>query len=180
MFALRSPSSLWVWILLAFMASGLFAQPSEDSIFGEEIEVRVVNLEVVVTDRQGIRVPGLTQDDFYLEVDGKKLPIDFFSEIADGRRVETVGTLDAPASGTSQLNPTGAAPGEEVGTSYLVFVDNVFSPRVRDRNQVLDGIREQLTDLGPQDRVALVSFNGRKLNLHSGWSNSAFRVGLRV
>lgn len=168
----RHPFRFWIWILLVLMASSLAAQPQDDSIFGEEIEVRVVNLEVVVTDRQGTRVPGLTADDFYLEVDGQTLPVDFFSEIADGRRVETVGTLDAPEPSPSGLNPTGVAPGEEVGTSYLVFVDNVFSPRQRDRNQVLDGIRGQLTNLGPEDRVALVSFNGRQLNMHSGWSNS--------
>ncbi|MFL6236820.1 MAG: hypothetical protein ACJ76N_27060, partial [Thermoanaerobaculia bacterium] len=41
------------------------------SVFGEQIEVRVVNVEAVVTDRQGNRVTGLKPGDFRLEVDGR-------------------------------------------------------------------------------------------------------------
>jgi hypothetical protein len=50
---------------LLVLAAGLAATPSPapeglpGSPFGEEIDVRVVNLEVVVTDRKGERVSGL-------------------------------------------------------------------------------------------------------------------------
>ena len=43
------------------------------STFGETIDVRVVNVEAVVTDRGGTRVFGLTPDDFLLLVDGDPL-----------------------------------------------------------------------------------------------------------
>lgn len=153
---------------LGLSASHLSAQPDPGNLFGEEIQVRVVNLEVVVTDRQGQRVHGLTADDFRLRVDGQDMPIDFFSEIADGLRVETVDTLTEP--GTENLNPTGVAPGEPVGLSYLVFIDH--SSLARNRQQVLEGIRQQITRFGPMDRMAIVSFRGRKLKILSPWSQS--------
>src|SRR5215212_6056631 len=53
-------------------------------VFGEVLDVRVVNVEVVVTDKQGERVRGLGSKDFRLEVDGKEVPIDYFSEIVGG------------------------------------------------------------------------------------------------
>lgn len=158
--------------ILAFVPPSM-AQPEPDSIFGEKVEVRVVNLEVVVTDKQGNRVSDLTADDFQLKVDGESLPIDFFSEIADGYRAESVA---APAAQPQNINPTGVEPGKAVGTSFLVFVDNFFSLRARDRNQVLEGIADQIPRLGPEDRMALVSFDGRKLNMLSPWTQSPSKL----
>ncbi len=172
-FKLAMGSSLMM-LALAMLPPNIQAQP--ESIFGEQIEVRVVNLEVVVTDRQGNRVSGLTADDFSLKVDGDNLPIDFFSEIAEGQRLETVATLESQPQAKTSLNPTGAAPGESIGTSYLVFIDNFFAPRARDRNQVLEGIAEEIPRLGPRDKMAVVSFNGRKLNMLSPWTNSGSQL----
>lgn len=154
---------------------------SPTSVFGERVEVRVVNLEVVVTDRDGNRVSGLTADDFRLRVDGDEMPIGFFSEISEGQRkavstpggaAEGGGTAEEAAGDGTIANPTGAAPGETVGTSYLVFIDNYFVPLARDRNQVLDALSQQLAELGPKDRMALVAFNGRKLQMLSTWTRS--------
>ena len=143
------------------------AQP--ESVFGERIEVRVVNLEVVVEDKDGNRVNNLRPEDFRLRVDRKDVPISFFSEIAEGRRAsEAVATMEAPTS----ANPTGAEPGEAVGTSYLVFVDHFFTQRARDLSAVLDGISEEVGRLGPRDSMAMVAFNGRKLQLLSNWTRS--------
>ena len=46
----------------------------------EVMEVSIVNLEVVVTDRQGNRVQGLTKDDFEIRESGKPQPITNFAE----------------------------------------------------------------------------------------------------
>jgi len=46
------------------------------TIFGETIDVRVVNVEVVVTDGSGNRVNGLKPADFHLKVDGKEVTPD--------------------------------------------------------------------------------------------------------
>src|SRR5258707_15312867 len=51
------------------------------SVFGEQIDVRVANVEVVVPDKQGNRVAGFTPEDFRLKVDGKAVPFEFFNEV---------------------------------------------------------------------------------------------------
>jgi VWFA-related protein len=130
----------------------------------ESIDVRVVNLEAVVTD-DGIPVRGLGAGDFRLEVDGEEMPIEFFSEVRGGVAV-------AAGGGTTDLRaiPT-VAPGEPVGTSYLVFVDNYF-PIAQDRDRVLEALRSQLGNLRPEDRMAIVAYGGNRLEMLSTWTNS--------
>ena len=154
-------------ILISLTAFGLAlsapGQPDEESVFGEVIDVRVVNVEVVATDRQGNRIPGLTPEDFRLIVDGKDVPIEFFTEVREGAAVKT------PAAGAPAA--PGLTEGEPVGTSYLVFVDDFF-PLARDRNRVLRSLEESVSLLGENDRMAVVAFNGRRLEMLSTWTES--------
>jgi VWFA-related protein len=129
--------------------------------FGEEIDVRVVNVEAVVTDRAGQRVNDLKPEDFRLRVDGKEVPIGFFSEVREGRSV-----------GSTAAGPGGAAPGEPVSTGYLVFIDDYFSTASR-RNEVLESLKKDLDRLGPKDKMAVVAFDGARLAALSDWTSSA-------
>jgi VWFA-related protein len=136
-------------------------------IFGETIEVRVVNVEAVVTDKRGNRVPDLKPQDFRLKVDGKPIKIDYFNEVRGGQTI-------APEPGAAATIPglPDLAPGSPVGTSYLVFIDDFFSLAPR-RDEVLRSLRDDLSRLGPEDRMALVAFDGKRLNLLSSWSSSS-------
>ncbi|MDH3744905.1 MAG: VWA domain-containing protein [Acidobacteriota bacterium] len=139
-------------------------------IFGEILDVRVVNIEVVVTDRSGIPVRGLSADDFRLLVDGREVPVDYFSEIRGGV------VMDEEAGGAELLPGVPAlGPGKAVGTSYLVFVDDFFS-LATDRDRVLDTMIEDLPLLAPEDRMAVVAFDGSDLEMLSTWSQSAERL----
>jgi len=150
--------------------------PESAPIFGEEIDVRVVNVEVVVTDRQGNRVTGLSPGDFHLRVDGRDVPIQYFSEVHEGQAVPPGSTETAAAGAGQPAEPPSLTAGKAVGTSYLVFVDDFFSNAAQ-RNVVLGSIREQLTRLGPDDRMAIVAYDGRKLSMLSSWSNSPRELG---
>ena len=124
------------------------------SIFGETVEVRVINVEVVVTDKQGLPVTGLQAGDFALKVDGEEVPIQYFTEVRGGDAIE--GPADEPViADVPQL-----APGSPVGTSYLVFIDD-FYPLPRDRDHVLEKVSADLARLRPEDRMAVVAWNGR-------------------
>ena len=133
-------------------------------VFGEVLDVRVVNVEVVVTDKDGERVRGLGAKDFRLKVDGQEVPIDFFSEILGGsvvaRQNADDGTKEVPA----------LAPGQPVGTSYLVFIDDFFSI-ARDRDRVLERLEEQAKAMQPEDRMAVVAFDGQELTMLTTWTN---------
>lgn len=171
----RSPrflilASLALAALLALPALPVSAQQASEEagqapVFGETIDVRVVNVEVVVTDRDGNRVAGLGPDDLRLYVDGGEVPIAYFTEIRGGDAV-------APAAGADAVPGLPAlAPGEPVGTSYLVFIDDYF-PIQRDRNRVLQALADDLPNLGPGDRMAVVAFDGREIEMLSSWTSS--------
>ncbi len=155
-----STSVLATLLLLPLPAS---AQDST-ATFGETVDVRVVNVEAVVTDRDGTRVLGLTPDDFRLLVDGEEVPIGFFTEFRGGTALRDVGASPwdvAPISGV-----------QAEGTSYLVFVDDFFSVRV-DRNRVLRALGDELAFLGPRDRMAIVAWDGARAQMLSTWSSDA-------
>ena len=152
-----------LFTLTAPLAS-LSAQEGEPTIFSDVVEVRVVNLEAVVTDRSGNRVTGLSAADFKLTVDGNQVPIEYFSEIQGGLVVDS-----GPAAGGGLPS---LVPGQPVSTSYLVFVDDFF-PIERDRNRVIQSLISELPLLNPEDRMAIVAYDGKRLSMLTSWSQSS-------
>ena len=167
------PAAAALWLLAALPVAGQ-EQPLPD-LFSDVIDVRVVNVEAVVTDRKGNRVRGLTANDFELLVDGEPAPIAYFTEIDEG----TVRAAPAGAAEIAEAIPALHA-GEPVGTNFLVFIDDFFSIR-QHRDGVLRGLEEDLTQLRPADRVAAVASDGANVTLLTGWTNShdEIRAALR-
>ena len=142
------------------------ARPDE-SFFADSLDVQAINVQVVVTGPGGERVPGLSAKDFRILVDGQPASLDFFLEVRDGRAVN----VQDPRSGETAL-PSALADveaGDVVGNSYLVFIDDTFSP-IHLRNEALKGLARDIQTLDPQDRVAVVSFDGRQLHVLSDWA----------
>ncbi|MDE2851748.1 MAG: VWA domain-containing protein [Acidobacteriota bacterium] len=162
---MKSRRTLQVAWLLATLVWAVAPAPGQEveipEVFSETIDVRVVNVEVVVTDRQGNRVQGLKPSDFELLVDGKPTPIDYFTEIEDG--------LAAGARNGDMAAVPSVDPNAPVGTNFLIFIDDVFSIE-RDRNRVLDRLRDDLGTLRPVDRVAVVAFDGKSAETLTGWT----------
>jgi VWFA-related protein len=155
--------------------AGAAAVPPTTNPFGQSIDVRVVNVEAVVTDRKGNRVKGLAAADFRLLVDGHEVPVDYFTEIASGQAAAPAPAREgkAPAAAAASAIPvaavTIAAPGEAVGTNYLVYIDDQFSIQAR-RNLVLQKMAADLGRLGPHDQVSILSFDGRKVARLNDWT----------
>jgi VWFA-related protein len=88
--------------LVLFAAPRVTAQkPEELPPLVEEITVEVVNVDVVVTDRHGNPVNGLTRDEFVLFEDGKRREISNFYAFVQGRAQIAAGAGGerAPAGG---------------------------------------------------------------------------------
>ncbi len=146
--------------LLAF--APLSAQTSPFPSFAEVVDVRVVNVEVVATNRRGERVAGLGAEDFRLFVDGKEVPIDYFTEVSEGRAAAArPGTETVPA----------LAAGENVGRRILLFIDDYFCIPIY-RNRVLASLGAQIDLLSPEDTMAIVAFDGRQIELLAPWTSS--------
>ncbi len=136
-------------------------------LFSDVIDVRVVNVEVVVTDRKGNRIRGLEAKDFELLVDGEAVPVSYFTEVDEGY---SRGSFEDGVGGVPSL-----VMDEPVGTSYLIFIDDLHAVR-QHRNRVLRRLEQDLVLLHPADRLAVVSFDGRDVSRLTDWTDSRHEI----
>jgi VWFA-related protein len=133
--------------LIAFSAAASLAQEA-----AETIEVRVVNVDVVVRDRAGKPVTGLTKNDFQIFENGQPREITNLYEV----RAPAAAAPVAKAQQAEAAAPAAAAPVEMRPRNIVMFVDNYSLPSFR-REKVLQSLRKFIDDsLTPQDRVMLV------------------------
>ncbi len=167
-------------ISLLALVSGAWAQNAEDGqadesavediFFGEIINVRVVNVDVWVTDKKGNRILGLTKDDFEMFENKTQVKITNFYEYAEGK--EVIVEEDVPEPEPEPVKPRRredlftSHPGfrssdvpEDQRLSLMVYVDQLnITPF--DRNRVFRYLRQFLrTKLDRDDRVMLVTYN---------------------
>ncbi|MYB20781.1 MAG: VWA domain-containing protein [Holophagales bacterium] len=166
------------FLIVGFAAVALAGHPSAGQdvllpdLFTDTIDVRVVNVEVVVTDPEGYRILGLEASDFELLVDGQPVAVTYFTEVDDGRAIASFEEGRPPASLEARArNVPLLTLDEPVGTNFLVFMDQ-FSVVRRYRERVLDRLTEELHLLRPDDRVAIVAFDGSNVSLLLDWTNS--------
>jgi VWFA-related protein len=145
------------------LALPLLAQePIPDQPFAESIDVEVANVEVYVTGRDGRPVQGLSRVDFELFVDGHKVEIVNFSEVAEGsavpsKELPSKEPAPIPVAGAESPETKPAPPPEPPPLSLVVFVDNA-NLRPAGRKRVLRQIQSFFDSaVGPRDRVMLVT-----------------------
>jgi VWFA-related protein len=148
--------------------------PPDIPVVDEAIDVRVVNVEAVVTGKDGKPVRGLGPSDFRLLVDGREVAIDYFSEVVDGV-ASSPPTTQAAADGP--VAPV--EPASRVGRSYLVFIDESFAV-AKPRDRVLEKLAADLPLLGPDDQMAVLAFDGEQITVLSPWSADAFDLSLAL
>jgi len=133
-----------------------------DGTFVDVVEVKVVNVDVYVRDKDGNPVTGLTADDFEIFEDKRPMPITNFYEVVDGRRT------DAEIDTRTQLEKIKADPSYDPRLDgdpadqrlYLVVYVDHFNIRPHHRNRVFRHVRDFLRDhVDRNDRVMLVSYN---------------------
>lgn len=120
----------------------------------ERVEVSVTNVDVVVTDSKGNRVPGLTRNDFEVYQDGLPQNITNFYAVAGGKVLLDDGTvvaLDSPAA-HAEL-PV------ELKARYLLFVDNL-NIQPQNRNRMFKRLEEFVQQtIGPRAEAMVVTYN---------------------
>ena len=135
--------------------------------FTEEVEVRVMDLDVVVTDRNGRPVPDLRREDFTVRLGGKTVPIDYFARVDEG-------TIHAPDLASASPDQVLAAyrRGDEayVPRHFLIYVDiGHLAPDGRKRG--LEALRDLITRMGPNDLGRIILFDRRSKEL-TEWTSS--------
>lgn len=138
-------------------------QPAPAStFFSETIEVRIINVEAVVTDRKGQPVTGLTKDDFEVYQNGQKQEITNFAEVRMPQGVQTAqsGGTAAPAPApASAPEVTGDLPAEQRSRKVIFFIDNA-GLRPFNRNRIFPSMKAFLhRTLRPKDQVMIAVWN---------------------
>jgi VWFA-related protein len=133
------------------------AQPEQPKLV-ESIDVRVIDFDVVVTDRRGNVVSGLTQDDFEILENGIPKPITNFFEVVGGAPKSSVakeigGGVTTPAPSTPAAIP------EEMKRRIIFYIDNL-SLAPFNRNRVFTQMKEFLkTAMRPGDEAMVATYN---------------------
>jgi VWFA-related protein len=120
---------------------------------GETIEVSIVNLDVVVTDKRGNRVTGLTRDDFEVLEENRPQAISNFSEYRSQQHA-TAGESSATATSRTSEAPAPPRPPRTI----VIFVDD-FKLTSLSVNPVFSAIKALLHDVvQPGDSVMVIGW----------------------
>jgi VWFA-related protein len=165
------------WLLASCLGASVTTAPIRAQIqagFGDTVEVRRAEIDVVVTDAAGLRVRGLGRADFELLVDGMAVEIREFAERPSPAATSsytapaTASDRDVPADVAPPTPATGAggAAGDEgrlVPVTWVIYVDSGLLPP-GPKNDALRQLAQFLNDNArPQDRLLIAGFDGRNL-----------------
>jgi VWFA-related protein len=154
-------------VVVLLLASAAAAAQQPPSGFHEEVEVRVMDLDVVVTDKAGKPVPDLKREDFAVRVGGKVVPIDYFARVEEG-------AIHAPDLATASPDQVLTAYRQEdeayVPRHFLIYVDLAhLTPDGRRRGA--EALKDLVTRLGPSDHGRIVVFD-RRTKPVTDWTSS--------
>ena len=162
-------------LALVLSALSLFAQqtPPAPSVFGETIEVRVINVDVVVTDKTGMPVRGLKPGDFEIVVNGEPREISNFLELS--ALPPAAAPAPAPAPATPAVPAEASAPQDLRSRKIILFFD-ASTLRPFNRNRVIPSMKNFLREnVRPGDQVVLAVWSNR-LELPLGMTGSVAAV----
>jgi VWFA-related protein len=164
-------------VLMAALTAGpLAAQQknppaAETPKLSESIDVRVIGIDVVVTDKKGNPVTGLTKDDFQVFENGVEKPISNFYEI-EGKtaaQVVVVPTPGAPAA------PPKEEINEQLRRRIILYIDNL-SLAPFNRNRVFKQMKDFVKDvMRPGDEAMVATYN-RSLKVRVPFTRDAVQI----
>ncbi|HEX4438743.1 MAG TPA: VWA domain-containing protein [Thermoanaerobaculia bacterium] len=138
-------------------APGQPPQQQEEKGFppvSESVDVSITNVDVVVTDSKGNRVPGLIAADFIVRQDGVVQNVTNFYAVTGGKIILEDGkeiALDKPES--APVVPA------ELKARYVFYVDNL-NIQPQNRNRMFKRLKEFIPQaIGPNAEGMVVTFN---------------------
>jgi VWFA-related protein len=146
------------------------AQQQSDRRYAERVDVERVLVDARVLDPRGNAVAGLTADDFAVKIAGKPVGIESVMWVGGSNTVEVhEANNELPAI---DRRDSDAAPGRLI---IFLFQKDFERSRLPGLMRMLIEARTFLDNLGPLDRVAVLSFDSR-LRAWLDFTNDAERV----
>ncbi len=129
----------------------------------ESMEVRVVNVDAVVTDKKGSHVPGLTKDNFEIREGGSLREITNFLEVSSASGSLAPQDATAPATTTAHESAPSA---ERRSRKFVLFFDH-DTLEYQNRGRVVDSMKKFVsTVMRPGDEAMIAVFeHGLKVEL---------------
>ena len=126
------------------------------------INTELVQTDVLVLDKSGKAVPGLTREQFELLVDGQPVPIQFFENVEAGGAREAARI--AAARGGSAASAVGARLLAETGRTFVFYIDDLHLSqssvqRTRELlNKFIDGLAvgDQMLIISPSGQIGFL------------------------
>jgi VWFA-related protein len=170
---IRGQKTGWATVLVAVAALFTFpvmAQEGEQpETVGtppllETIDVRVINVDAVVTDRRGNPITGLTIDDFEIYENGRPQRITNFYEVNDTRirRVTRTSDDQEPVEHIEETTPAERPP--QMKRKIVFFVDNV-SLHPFNRNRVFRAFQDFVDEAMQEGDEAMIATWNRSMKI---------------
>jgi VWFA-related protein len=135
-------------------AGPLAAQEPGVAPLVQTIDIRVINLDVVVVDRKGNTVSGLKADDFEILENGVTQKITNFYEVTERTIQQRAADATAPAAA-----PAEAEAPEHLKRKIVIFIDNL-SLTPFNRNPVFESMKKFIHEsMRPGDEAMIATWN---------------------
>lgn len=175
---LRFNSLISIVLIAALTGGPLVAQqpkpqPAELPKLSENIDIRVIGIDVVVTDKKGLSINGLTKDDFQIFENGIEKPISNFYEIEGkvARQVVAVPVAGAPAPPP----PPKEEINEQLRRRLILYIDNL-SLAPFNRNRVFKQMKDFVKDvMRPGDEAMVATYN-RSLKVRTPFTRDPVQI----
>ena len=162
----------WCRCALAVLSLSLVAadkpKPPASALptLGETIEVSIVNIDVFVTDKHGVRVQGLTRDDFEVFENGVKQPVTNFAEYVSASSAAPL--TAARPDGT----PAAAPPPVDQKRNLVVFLERFRLPKVK-ADPLFSSMKKLLHEtVRPGDAAMVVTWNRGELQTLQNYTDN--------
>jgi VWFA-related protein len=165
---------------LLIAATGFTQLPPQNPPTGQEsatspplrVMTRLVQVNVIVQDKNGNPVKGLTKDDFTLLDGGHPQRISYFAE--EATRIMNPSGLDSPGlAAAPNLFTNRYEEKTGVPTSVTVILLDALNTHFNDMSYARTQVAKFLKQLQPQDRIALYGLSNRLTLLHDFTSDAS-------
>ena len=144
-------------LALPTFSQGRNQQQPESPRLVENIDVRLINIDVVVTDRRGNPVTGLKKEDFEVRENNVPKTISNFYEVTGGRAIGP--DIETPAPAAPEKPQTSDQIPEEMKRRIIFYIDNL-SLAPFNRNRVFAQMKDFVKNvMRPGDEAMIATYN---------------------
>jgi VWFA-related protein len=150
--------ALLAGLAVAALTAAAYAQNPQQPRFSDAVDVRRIVVDARALDGMGRAIPGLTEEDFVVKIAGKAARVESATWVG-------AGATDAPGGGPprSTLPVASAARPDAMPSAgrliVFLFQKDLEPSRIIGLMRMLFRAKTFLDTLGPDDRVAVVSFD---------------------